>query len=277
MNELKNIVLPYLKSGGELLNLYSDLLAVILAATALGWIVGTMSQKSRAKRLHRATVASWEKRYTSLEDTARADAENLEERLQHIATESKSFQESNKVLTESLRKTDSSVQKARAESIEMNRQHAETQERLQRIIQQKDHEIVQLAERYSALSEKPSNSTATGPTLAATAGSRISDVKESEVNYADTVAINTSNFSEVFDATVQLPSTEKLPVQAAIFEPTVTQLPDDNRTLDDSLDDTAQMDTSQMEDSEALEESTLALDDEALAFAQRSYPTRRRD
>jgi len=32
-----------------------------------------------------------------------------------------------------------------------------------------------------------------------------------------------------------------------------------------------------MEDSEALEESTLALDDEALAFAQRSYPTRRRD
>lgn len=263
--------MPYLASAREILTLYSELIAVLLAATVLGWFIGTMIQRGRAKRRLKATEMMWEKRYTTLEDTARADADNLEEQLQTIAKESKAMHDTNRALTDSLKKNDASIQKARAESIELNRQHAEAQERLQRIIQQKDKEIVELANRANHASDNPlaTGSTHIAPNISTALGTTASDINESDLNHADTVAINPTATPEALDSTIQLPDTDQLsPAPKAVK----TVPPND---LDMSMDETA--DLGELASADVLEESTVAMDDDALAFAQRSYPARKRD
>lgn len=256
----------------SIFNLYSEILTLLAGATLLGWFIGLMMQKSRSKRKLRAVKKTWRSRYRALEESAKADSDNLEEQLQLLASESKSLQSTNKVLTDSLKKNDTSIQKARAEAIELNRQHAETQERLQRIIQQKDREIVELGHR---LNNSPSVNTTLGstthiaPTHSTVSAGSLTDINDNELTYADTVAITPGMVPvEPFDATVQMSALEKQ------TESSDSQLMGDLAPQDVDMEDTANLDGMGIDD---MEEATVALDDEALAFAQRSYPARRRD
>jgi myosin heavy subunit len=254
--------------------LYSDIIACLVAASVFSVFAGWMMHRSKARKQLTATVESWEKRYRALDDSARADAENLEEQLQSVAGEAKALQATNRVLTDSLKKNDTSIQKARAESIELNRQHAETQERLQRIIQQKDREILELGNRVNQ-SKVASVSTVhrKGPKIvnAPVAGTVSNTARRddmAEPNYADTVAISSV---ESFDATVQMSAQELLTRPG-------TDSPGSLSDQDDTLESTA--DLSGMTPAEIeteLEESTVALDEEALAFARRSSSSARRD
>lgn len=261
MNQLQNI-----------LSLYSEILLLIAAATLLGWFIGFMMQGSRAKRKIKAATTSWESRYKALEETSIADTDNLEEQLQTLAQETRSLQSTNQVLTDSLKKNDTSIQKARAESIELNRQHAETQERLQRIIQQKDREIVELGHRLNngATTSKVANYSsivATDNSEPTSTNNSFAD-QDNDINYADTIAISPSVVpAEPFDATVQLSVEDRgSNVEQALKR-------HDREESESILGDTAELNGLGLEDTE---EPTVALDDEALAFAQRSYPSRRR-
>lgn len=243
-------------------SLYAEILICIAAATLLGWIVGLMMQRSRHKQLLKDVNTKWDERYRSLEESARDDAENLEEQLQSLANETKSSQATNRALTETLKKNDTNIQKSRAEAIELNRQHTESHERLQRIIQQKDREIAELGNRLNldAKFDRSPDSTSIAPAIASS--TRYAEIAEADLNNADTVAISPAQFSaEVMDATVQMNIPSTADAASKKTAPVVTD-------ADASLDDTS--DLSDL----ALEESTIAMDDEALAFAQRSYKGR---
>ena len=124
-----------------LLSLYSEFIACLVAASVLGLFTGWMSHRSSANKRLNASTKSWEGKLARIEAAAVADTDNLEEQLQDLALELKNLKATNKVLTESLKKNDTTIQKARAEAIELNRQNSESQERLQRVIQQKEREI----------------------------------------------------------------------------------------------------------------------------------------
>lgn len=248
------------------LTLYSEIAACLVAASVLSLFVGWMLSRSQSKRRLERLETTWDERYTTLEETAHSDAESLEEKLQFLGNETKSLQTTNRVLTDSLRKNNSSIQEARAEAIELNRQHAETQERLQRIILQKDREIVELGIQINQKLSTPNilRSTHIAPNAATRLSRRVNRFGDSELNHADTVAINPA---ELFDATIQLSAQDILQKPT---QPSVKITPD----LDESHDATADLSGILADE---LEESTVALDEEALAFAQRSYPASRRD
>lgn len=255
----------------SIFNLYSEILLILAGATLLGWLIGLMMQKSRSKRKLRAVKRTWRSRYKALEDSSKADADNLEEQLQQLAQESKSLVSTNKVLTDSLKKNDTSIQKARAEAIELNRQHAETQERLQRIIQQKDREIVELGHRLNNSSSisSTSGSTHIAPNSTGVIADSLTDINDNELTYADTVAITPAMIpTEAFDATVQLSALERA------SNASENQVMNDQPSQEVDMEDTADLNGLGVDD---MDEATIALDDEALAFAQRSYPARRRD
>lgn len=273
MNQIQTLLSqmqPYVAQLQSVLLLYSEILASVTAAGILGLIVGWMIKRSSARRKLAVANTEWEKRYATLEETSHADTENLEEQLQTIGSEAKTLQSTNRMLTDSLKKNDTSIQKARAEAIELNRQHSETQERLQRIIQQKDREIVELGNRIHKVADgqKSVGSTHIAPNVAGAISSQAHKFVDSEINHADTVAISSADVgAESFDATVQMSADELVDKPS---EHANSKLFD---ALNETLEDTA--DLSGMLD-EDYEESTVALDDEALAFAQRSYPSSRK-
>ncbi len=252
--------------------LYAEILLCIAAASILGWIAGWMMQRSKSHRQLARTTQLWEERYRKLEDTARHDAENLEEQLQSIANETKTLQATNRTLTETLKKHDTNNQKARAESIELNRQHTETHDRLQRIIQHKDREILELGNRLNIDPQPEPRQGSTHSTSKIAAASRrnapaaIFSLTEDDLDNADTVAISPAQFgNDALDATVQMDLPSSLATSASKAHPLASH------DADESLDDTSDL------SGVGIEESTIAMDDEALAFAQRSYKSRSND
>lgn len=243
-----------------LLSLYSDIIAGLAAACALSLITGWMLHKSKAKNQLAAANRHWEKRYRELEEMARTDAENLEEQLQSMATDSKALQIHNRMLSDSIKSNDSNVQKSRAEAIELNRQHAESQERLQRIIQQKEREILQLGNRVNQYgSGAGAAGGAPGVRRSFSTSADVTDIMcDDELTHADTVAISST---DMFDATIQLSAKELLGHR------------EENRS-DDELESTIVINSTESID---MEEATVALDEDVLAFARRSTKPNRKD
>lgn len=268
MNELQNQLLSYMKPIYGVLVLYSDLIILLLAASLFSLVIGWMISRSGAKRKLASLNSDWDSRYLALEDAARTDAENLEEHLQTLGSESKNLQSTNKLLTDTLKKNDSNTQRARAEAIELNRQHAETQERLQRIIQQRDKEIAELGSRVSKTTAqiKPQGSTHIAPNVSGTSSRRPSPFNESELNHADTVAIDTL---DTLDSTVQM-------TPADFARPTAVKTTRHLNSSDKGRKQKAASDAKRRESAEEeLVESTIALDEEALAFAHAALPVSR--
>lgn len=243
-----------------LLSLYADIIACLAAACVLSLITGWMLHKSKAKKQLNAVTRHWEKRYNELEEMARTDAENLEEQLQSMATDSKALQMHNRMLNESLKSNDSSAQKSRAEAIELNRQHAESQERLQRIIQQKEREILELGNRVNQFgSGAGAAGGAPGVRRSFTSSADDTDIMgDDELTHADTVAISST---DMFDATIQMSAQELLAQR------------EESRS-DDELESTVVINSTESID---MEEATVALDEDVLAYARRSSRPNRKD
>lgn len=281
------------------MSLYWELIACFVAVTVLSLWVGWILNKSTSSKHLNHAEASWEKRYIAMEDTALIDTENLEEQLQELAGETRTLKATNRVLNDTIKKNDIALQKARAEAIELNRQHAETQERLQRIIQQKDRELASHGSRSLSGSKNDvrSGSTFTAPITGSIAGVDGNDIdsiidefedtipasassgqdtefeatiafnQDSEIDAAATVAINPMDVMESMDSTVQMTASEFIHQR----DNTAKSLEDaaDNTEFDDFVDETADLSARYMDD---IEESTLALDEDSLEFAKRPFP-----
>ncbi len=273
-----------------LLSLYFELIACIVAASVLGLVVGWMMSRSSVKKRVSNAVKTWEERYKSLEESSAADTENLEEQLQEIAGELRTLKATNRVLTDSIKKHDATIQTARAEAIELNRQHAEMQERLQRVIQQKEKEMASL----KGLTSTPADSSPiSGSTYTALAGATVASdslagvfnddsdealeatlpdnmdsafssdalttaLADADLNTADTIAIAPV---DVLDATVQMSAEEFL-------HQSKKNANTDDSDFDDFIEETADISGMFMDE---MEESTVALDEESLDFAKRPY------
>lgn len=147
-----------------MLSLRAEIAACLFAVSLLGLLAGWMMQRARAARRLRRTVSALERRHADAERGAQRDIENLEERLQSLGEELRTLSAENRELRETPR-DDASLDAARAESLEMNRRQVEAQERLQRIVREREREIAalraELAERDPAV----------GPLAGADAGS----------------------------------------------------------------------------------------------------------
>lgn len=241
-----------------LLSLYSDIIACLAAACVLSLVTGWMLHKSRTRKMLDATTRYWEKRHNELEAMARNDAENLEEQLQSMGTDAKALQIHNRMLSDTIKSNDSTAQRSRAEAIELNRQHAETQERLQRIIQQKEREILELGKRINQIGPR-SGKSVPAPRSAFLSSADDTDILgDGEMTYTDTVAINTT---DMFDATIQMSAHELLAHR------------EESRS-DDDLESTIVINSTEAID---MEEATVALDEDVLAFARRSAKPNRND
>ena len=146
--------------------LRAEIAACLIAVAVLGLISGWMIQRARSSRqLDRAT-RSWKKRYAELEESARQDEQNLEDRLELLVEELKTLKSENRGLREAARGREASSDGVRAEAIEQNRRQAETQERLQRIIRDREREIATLrasAEKRGERSDAPPARGSTSP------------------------------------------------------------------------------------------------------------------
>lgn len=145
--------------------LRAEIAACLIAVAVLGLVSGWMIQRARASRQLNHAIRSWKARYAELEASARQDEQNLEERLQSLVDELKTLKGENRELRDAARGREESSGIVRAEAIEQNRRQAETQERLQRIIRDREREIATLranAEKREERSGAPAHAPSHG-------------------------------------------------------------------------------------------------------------------
>jgi len=118
-----------------------EILACLAAAALISLVIGWLIRGSKARRELKANNARWESKHSELELRYKQDTAHLEDQVQSLTSDNEKAQNRNESISESLRENEISVHKARADAIELNRQQADTQERLQRIIAQKDEEL----------------------------------------------------------------------------------------------------------------------------------------
>ncbi len=248
--------------------LYTEILVAIAAAGLFGLFAGLMMQRSKHKRKLAHLTESSEERYAALKESANRDSEQLEEQLQVLAADSKSLNAKNSVLIDTVKRNDATLQKARAESIELNRRHTETQERLQRIIQQKDREFAELANPRATGSQKPHYVNSEYSNREST----LSDELDTDLYAEETVAIfpakKRAQDSHDADVVATIPS-GRTPDSPAKKRRSITD--EFDAALDSTLDDTADLSDIGIED------STVALTDETLAIAHLTFKQRSKD
>lgn len=286
-----------------MLSLFSEIIVSILGASLLGLFAGWMIQKSLGKRKLAGTIATWEERLNEAEDNARRDSEHLEDQLQSLGDEVKALTDTNRSLKEALKDNESIVHQARTDAMELNRQQAETQERLQRIIQEKELKISELAQQMR--DGNHGGATAVSGAAAATATGSVIDnefatefaTDDEQTNIDDTavaefedgLTVRIEDQTEAFDNKIsQLLESEADQTETVAFPSTITDTLDDTARLgttsshpvvgtlpDDPYDATLDATADMADNSLVMEEATVALDDEALRFAR--TPPRRRD
>ena len=139
--------------------LLTEIIACLAATAFLSLFVGWAIRSALASNEMEQSNAKWEAKTAELEAGHKHDVDTLEDQLQELGTENKQLSAKIDSLDASLRDNEISVHKARTDAIELNRQQADTQERLQRIIAQKDEEL-------KKLQAQASSATAVGATAA---------------------------------------------------------------------------------------------------------------
>jgi chromosome segregation ATPase len=243
----------------------AEILGCLIVAGLLGLLCGWMIKAAGAKRKQSKMKAYWSEKYSAQKLRSEQDIENLEDQLQNMGNEVKTLTNTNRSLNESLRKNETSIYQSRTDAIELNRQQAETQERLQRIIMEKDEELNAL-KNTSPGAELGSAAAAVSATAAVTA-------KAKEALDPD-AANNETHDAQVDSLTAKREAWERerqsLTENLSEDQPTVAL--DQSDIPADHLDKTVKLDTSRhpqamdlnaetFDDSGQLEDSTVALDD----------------
>ena len=275
-----------------MLSLFSEIIVSIIGASFLGLFAGLMIQKSLGKRKLAGTIATWEDRLKQAEDSGKRDSEHLEDQLQSLGNEIKTLTERNRSLQDTLRENETVVHQTRTDAMELNLQQTETQEKLQRIIHQKELETSELGD--SADTNKPVVTAAiVGATESITSDTDnnnelvakkeqtiMDDTRVTETE--DSLTVSIADQTEVFDNTIpQLLGANGDRTETVAFPPTMVDTLDDtariettsqsreeNTSSDDPYDVTLDATADMADNSLTLEEATIVLDDEALRMAR---------
>ena len=130
-----------------------EILACLIATAFLSLFIGWVVRGAIAKKEIHAVDASWETKLSELQLQHKQNTEHLEDQVDRLDSESNQLAHTNDSINESLRENERSVHKARSDAIELNRKQANTQERLQRIIAQKDEELKLYKKKAARLSK----------------------------------------------------------------------------------------------------------------------------
>jgi len=130
-----------------LIEILACLIATALLSLFIGWVIRGVIAK---KEVH-AVDTSWETKLSELQLRHKQDTEHLENQVDRLDSESNQLAHKNDSINETLRENELTVHQARSDAIELNRKQADTQERLQRIISQKDEELRFYRENASQL------------------------------------------------------------------------------------------------------------------------------
>lgn len=234
-------------------SLYSEILISLAIASLLGLLIGLMMRRSVYKRNIRRSDHDWAKMYSSLEKSSQADISNLEFKVESVGHDIRTLQATNRTLMAVLEKDELSARQVSLRTIELNRAHIKSQERLHVVMQRKDEEIARLSELLDAeirRSENASNQSV--------ARGQASDF---DIDRDDTVAISTDQLNaELMDATVQIT------ISNPRFSANNPSQRNDNVTnLDSTYKDATDLDDM----NDPMNDSTMAIDKGALAFFRR--------
>lgn len=254
----------------------TEILGCLIVAGLLGLLCGWMIKAAGTKRKLAQIEEDWSDKYSFLKSRSEQDIENLEDQLQNMGEEVKTLTNSNRSLNESLRKNESSIYQSRADAIELNRQQAETQERLQRIIMEKDEEL-------NALKNATAGAALGGAAAAAGVTAAVTAKAKEALNPN---AANSENLDAQLDtlaAKREAWERERQSLSETLPEDQQTVALDQNDIPTEHLDKTVKLDTSRpaqsiddtddtLDDSSQLEDSTVALDDldDTLSFTDSS-------
>lgn len=134
-----------------------EILACLIGTAILSLFIGWVIRGVIAKKEVHAVDTSWETKLSELQLRHKQDTELLENQVDRLDSESNQLAHKNDSISETLRENELSVHQARSDAIELNRKQADTQERLQRIIAQKDEELRLYRENSSKLGNSNSN------------------------------------------------------------------------------------------------------------------------
>ncbi len=252
--------------------LITEILACLAAASVLGLFCGWMLKAATGKRKLAQATEEFDKKYAALEARTQQDVEHLEDSLQQMGDEVKTLTNSNRSLNDSLRQNEASVYKSRTDAIELNRQQAETQERLQRIIMEKDEELGAL-KNSNASAELGKAAAAAG--VSAAVAAKASDILQSGAND------DTNNRMDSLTAKREAWERERQSLIETLSEDQQTIALDQNDIPSEHLDQTIKLDNELMSanhgnassnttdkthgddvfDRSLQEDSTIALDD----------------
>jgi len=128
-----------------------EILACLIVTAILSLFIGWVIRGVIAKKEVHAVDAAWETKLSELKLRHKQDTDHLEDQVDRLDSESNQLAHRNDSINESLRENEQTVHQARSDAIELNRKQADTQERLQRIIAQKDEELKFFRENASKL------------------------------------------------------------------------------------------------------------------------------
>ncbi len=245
-----------------------EIIACLFAAAFLSLFIGWAIRSSLATREVESVNESWQTKYADLEMRSKQDSEQLEDQLQQLKSEAADLSNRNDNINESLRENEISIHKARADAIELNRQQADTQERLQRIIAQKDEELKRIraagtagmAGATGAAGLMAANADETEAKMAALSAKReaweserarlVGGVNEDQATIAiDPADLPTDIYSDQLDQTVRIDAEQlaHLKNRSRSDSTRTESTPSESTTLEEESDKTMTLDQDQDE------------------------------
>jgi len=139
--------------------LYAEVIFSILAAALLGLLVGWMFSTARSRRHLKQAQEKWARKSSELEKQHASEVDDLEGRLQSASADVQKLTKQKRQLESTTQQSDTDVDRARSDAIELNSKQVELQERLNRKIREQERQIAEL--RGNALSATHTQSAAT--------------------------------------------------------------------------------------------------------------------
>lgn len=238
-----------------------EILACLIGTAFLSLFIGWLIRGAIAKKEVHAVDASWETKLSELQERHKQDTEHLEDQVDRLDSESNQLAHKNNTINKSLRENELTVNQARSDAIELNRKQADTQERLQRIIAQKDEELklyrenaaksgssnIQQADVSSTVGLKTRNNDVTDAKIASLSAKRVAWEAErqrlikSMGDEQDTIAIDPADLptEEPLDRTVKITQEQAGKLQKRVYskrepgdiETDTTQMFEEDQTL----------------------------------------------
>ena len=146
---------PLLAEWGSMKFLISEILLCLLAASILGLIIGWLCKAAfaRDKLMHREDA--WRRKYAEREETLQNELKSTQHEAGILKGRIQSIEGDNHSLSSSLEANKSAVHKAHIEVQQLSKRQRDTQERLQKIITEKDREISRLQQESAKGKNRP--------------------------------------------------------------------------------------------------------------------------